>query len=321
VPQEIWYDNLKSAVNKVLRGSTREEQDSFVSFRTHYLFRAEFCNVRSGWEKGGVEGRVGYGRRNWLIGEGEFESWQALNQYLADRCRQNLQRRLRGRIETIGERLQAEQTHFLPLPDQPYPCCHTQSVRANTLALVTFATNRYSVPVAYTAEPLILRAYVDRIELSAGAQVIAVHARCWGREQDILNPYHYLSLLARRPRAFHHAQAIRAWRPQWPPVFEHYFAELRQRHETSQATRLFIEILQLGQTCSEAVLAAALEEALQRRCLAVADVRELVRRRLEPSPPPPAALAEHPHLAAIQVALPDLPQFDQLLSQLGGVGA
>jgi hypothetical protein len=51
------------------------------------------------------------------------------------------------------------------------------------------------------------------------------------------------------------------------------------------------------------------------------DVQELVRRRMEPSLPPPAALAEHPHLAAIQVALPDLPRFDQLLSQLGGVGA
>jgi hypothetical protein len=244
-----------------------------------------------------------------------------LNQHLAERSRQNLQRRLRGRTETIGERLEAERTHFLPLPAQPYPCCRTVPVRANTLALVTFATNRYSVPVAYAPEPLTLRAYADRMEISAGAEVIATHPRCWGREQDILDPYHYLSLLAQRPRAFHHARAIRAWRQEWPPVFERYFEELRRRHETSQATRLFIEILQWGRTCSEAVLAEALEEALQRRCFALVDVRELVRRRMEPPLPPPAALAEHPHLAAIQVALPDLPRFDQLLSQPGGVGA
>ena len=53
VPQELWYDNLKSAVEKILKGGKREEQDSFISFRSHYLYRAEFCNVRSGWRTHG----------------------------------------------------------------------------------------------------------------------------------------------------------------------------------------------------------------------------------------------------------------------------
>jgi transposase len=140
VPQELWYDNLANAVRKVLKGPQREEQESFISFRTHYLFRAEFCNPASGWEKGGVEGKVGYVRRNWLIGAGEFESWETLNSYLRDKCRQEQGRQLQGRSQTIGERLQEEQEAFRPLPERPYRCCKTVPVRANQLSLVSFGT-------------------------------------------------------------------------------------------------------------------------------------------------------------------------------------
>lgn len=319
VPREIWYDNLKSAVNKVLKGQNREETDNFISLRTHYLFQAQFCNVRSGWEKGGVEGRVGYTRRNWLIPPPEFDSWAELNAYLEEQCRQELARQLRGQTENIGQKLQREQAHFLPLPVHPFPCCKTIPVRANQLALVSFATNRYSVPSSHAHEKLLLRAYVDRIEISNGRQVIAVHPRCWAREQDILNPQHYLALLKQRPRAFAHAQAIRQWQATWPPVFDQYWAALKERHELTEATRLFISVLQLSQTASESDLAAALEQALAYHCFTPADVAELIRRLQEPQQPAPAVLTNQPHLNTIEVRQPDLAQFNQLLSWRGAV--
>lgn len=317
VPQEIWYDNLTIAVQKILKGSRREEQDRFISFRTHYLFQAEFCNPASGWEKGGVEGRVGYVRRNWLIGAGEFESWETLNSYLRERCRQDQGRRLRGMSQSIGERLQEEQAAMRPLPQRPFPCCKTVPVKANSLSLVHFGTNRYSVPVEVADEALTLRAYVDRIEISCGTEVVAVHGRCWDREQDLLTPQHYLSLLARKPRAFAHARAIREWQQVWPPIFDVYFELLKERYATSEATRYFVEVLQLSERYSEAQLATALEEAVGRRCLQVADVRELLRRLNEEGAPLPAPLVEHPRLANIQVQPPDLNRFNQLLAWMG----
>ena len=318
VPQEIWYDNLTNAVQKVLKGSRREEQDSFVSFRTHYLFQAEFCNPASGWEKGGVEGRVGYARRNWLIGAGDFESWEALNAYLRERCRQDQGRQLRGRAETIGARLQEEQAALRPLPERPYRCCKTIPVKANQLSLVSFGTNRYSVPTEKADEALTLRAYVDRIEVSCGLEVVAVHARCWQREQDLLNPQHYLSLLARRPRAFAHARAIREWRQGWPAIFDIYFDLLKQRYATAEATRHFVEVLKLSEHSGEAQLAIALEQAVERQCLQVADVRELLRRLSEDDAPFPARLTDHPQLAELQVKPPDLNRFNRLLTWMGG---
>ena len=318
VPAEIWYDNLTIAVQKVLQGRRREEQDSFLSFRTHYLYQAEFCNPASGWEKGGVEGRVGYARRNWLIGAGEFESWDALNIYLRKQCRQEQHRRLRGREQSIGERLQEEQAALRPLPAQPFRCCKTVAVRANSLSLVSFGTNRYSVPVEKAHEALTLRAYVDRIEISCGTEIVAVHARSWRREQDLLNPYHYLSLLARRPRAFAHARTIREWRQKWPSIFDVYFDVLKARFATSEATRSFVEVLKLGESYSETQLAAALEQALKRQCLHVSDIQELLRRQTEKEAPAAAQLTEHPQLAGIQVKAPDLNRFNQLLSWMGG---
>jgi transposase len=314
VSREIWYDNLKNAVHKILRGRGREEQTRFTSFRTHYLFQAEFCNVASGWEKGGVEGKVGYGRRNWLIDAPEFASWEVLNRYLWERCEVELQRQLRGRDQTIGERLEEEREQFRPLPRTPYRCCKTRPVRANKLSLVSYQTNRYSVPTDVAHEALTLHAYVDRIEISVGAEIVAVHRRCWGREQDILNPNHYLSLLAKRPRAFHHAKAIRQWQESWPAVFALYFEALQQRYERMEATRIFIRILQLGEKITETRLAAGMEEALRFHCYTVAGVSECLRRLGEQEQPAPAELADHPHLAGMAVEKPDIQQFNQLLS-------
>src|SRR6266852_5089507 len=37
------YDNLKSAVKKILRGHQREETARFIAFRSHWGFESEFC--------------------------------------------------------------------------------------------------------------------------------------------------------------------------------------------------------------------------------------------------------------------------------------
>jgi transposase len=63
VPHHIWYDNLKTAVQKVLRGHHRDEQPTFTVFRSHHLFESRFCNPREGHEKGLVENLVGYARQ------------------------------------------------------------------------------------------------------------------------------------------------------------------------------------------------------------------------------------------------------------------
>jgi transposase len=56
IPKEIVYDNLKTAVLKILSGSRRQEHEAFSSLKAHYLFDSIFCRPGEAHEKG-------YGKR------------------------------------------------------------------------------------------------------------------------------------------------------------------------------------------------------------------------------------------------------------------
>ena len=108
------YDNLTSAVRKILRGHRREETVRFVAFRSHWRFSAEFCNPAQGHEKGGIEGEGGYFRRNHLVPVPAVADLDALNASLLTDCRADEARVLAGRIETVGNTMNVERDHLLP---------------------------------------------------------------------------------------------------------------------------------------------------------------------------------------------------------------
>jgi len=51
VLRTLRYDNLASAVKKILRGRQRVETERVIAFRSHWGFRSEYCNPASGNEK------------------------------------------------------------------------------------------------------------------------------------------------------------------------------------------------------------------------------------------------------------------------------
>ena len=319
VPSTLVYDNLKVAVKRILEGRNREEQSAFVALRSHYLFESRFCTRQEAHEKGLVEGLVGYARRNWLVPVPEFATWDALNAYLLSKCQAEGQRRLRGMKETIGEALVQDRAAFLALPAQAYRCCVQHPVRANGFGLVSFKTNRYSVPADHAHERLWLRAFVDRVEISNGQQTLAVHPRCHGREQDILNPLHYLPLLEQRPGAWEQAKPIQEWQQRWPKAFDDYLAALRERLSTSQATREFVRVLRLHEEHPEALIAQGLEEALAAHCYTADGVKQIVMRLSEPTRDPAPLSEEQLPLADVQpVQWPEVGQFDRLLATVAG---
>jgi transposase len=323
VPGQLVYDNLKTAVNKVLKGRDREEQVSFVAFRSHYLFESRFCTPAQAHEKGLVEGLVGYSRRNFLVPMPEEATWDDLNSYLWEKCKAEGSRRLRGMQTTIGEALALEQQKLLPLPAKPFPCCRLHPVQANGFGLVTFQTNRYSVPAHHAHEAIWLRAFSDRVEITNGRKILAVHTRCYGREQDILNPLHYLPLLERRPGAWDHAKPIQEWRQSWPVVYDRYLAALQEHLTASQATREFVRILRLHEDYSEDIITQVLEKALECHCYSVDGVKQLVMRLTESleKPSPTSEMAEASIAASVEafavepVDWPEVGQFDRLLQR------
>ena len=69
-------------MRKILRGYQREETDRLIAFRSQWGFEAQFCNPARGNEKGGVEGEIGYFRRNHLVPVPKVKELVELNEYL-----------------------------------------------------------------------------------------------------------------------------------------------------------------------------------------------------------------------------------------------
>jgi len=305
VPHTVWYDRMSQAVKKALPGHRPEEQEAFIAFRSHYLFESRFCNPREAHEKGLVENLVGYARRNYMVPVPEVDSFRELNDLLRQRCLAEARRRLRGETQTIGKLWEQERPHLLPLPVHPFPCCRTVPVRPNRLSMVTFQTNRYSVPVEYASGVLLLRAFVDRVEITDGTRVVAVHERCYGREQDILDVFHYLPLLKQRPGAFDHAKPLKMWKR--PAVLDRYLARLRERLSYRAATMEFLRVVELCVTHSLDEVAVAVEQAMTLGSLGAGTVAYLLRANRTPREPA-AVLASAPACPAVQFR--DLSQYD-----------
>ena len=95
------YDNLKSAVKKILRGQQREETERLIAFRSHWGFQTEFCNPARGNEKGGVEGELGYFRRNYFVPVPRVQDLAELNALLLQGCQQDQQRKIAGKAMPV----------------------------------------------------------------------------------------------------------------------------------------------------------------------------------------------------------------------------
>jgi len=314
VPRRITYDNLKTAVYRILRGRNRQEQEAFVAFRSYYLFESRYCTPGQGHEKGGVESDVGYTRRNFLTPVPKVGSFAELNEDLREECLQDTNRRMRGQEQTIAELWEVEKTQLLPLPATNYPACASRPVKANPYSQVVFETNRYSAPAEYVGRQLVLRAYPFRVEILFLDKVIASHERCFEREKDVLDPLHYLGLLAQRPGAFEHAIPIRRWRKTWPLVYERLLEVLQERWPDGRGLREFIAILKLHREHSAHDVEQAIRTCLKQGSPRLDSIRLLLRHERAPELlASPLDLAGRPKLQGVGEQPVRLTQYDRLL--------
>jgi hypothetical protein len=116
VPYRIWFDNPATIVNKVLKDGERVLNETFTRFKNHYCFTSAFCNVGKGNEKGNVENKVGYLRRNLLVPVPRFDDLRTFNQRLLERCDEDMNRPHYKKETLIADLFAEDRTRFLPLP-------------------------------------------------------------------------------------------------------------------------------------------------------------------------------------------------------------
>ena len=310
--RRLRYDNLKSAVKKILRGYQREETERFIAFRSHWGFQAEFCNPARGNEKGGVEGEAGYFRRNHLVPVPQVKDLEELNVLLLEGCRADEQRRIAGKTHAVGEAMQIERERLLLLAAEGFDLAETSFPVVDGKGCVKVRTNWYSTPLAPGTRPRVklLPAYV---EVWQERECVARHERHFGRYEQVLDLEHYLEVLERKPGALAGSRPLQQWRERgrWPEGFDRLWRSLQERHGQQVGTREMIELLLLGKRQGWERLQQAVEEALELGATDAAAVRHLVAARELARPR--TELPELGELERYERPLPQVQEYDLLL--------
>jgi transposase len=299
------YDNLTTAVRKVLRGKGRVEQAEFTKFHAYYNFTPRFCNPASAHEKGGVEGLIGYVRRNYLVPIPEAESWEDLNDRLLQACLAYGDHRIRGREGTVNELFAGEQGQLLPLPETPFTVIQIISGKVDAYATVIVDKNRYSVPAFYAGLKVQVHLAVTHVEIFHNGKRLATHLRLFGNNKWQLNPDHYLELIQQRPEAFHGARPLRRWRETWPPCLEKLLARFQESQGETAGLKDFIAVLLLYRENGGEKIEAAVELALDHHLSSSQGVKHLLLQTK--SEPGFAPLQQWP-----ATITPDLSPYSQL---------
>jgi transposase len=328
---KVRYDNLKSAVASVL-GFTRArvETDRWTAFRSHYDLDAFYCQpgIAGAHEKGGVEGQIGWFRRNHLVPVPDVPSVQALNEMIDSWDADDEARRVGGRARTVGDLFGIERPLLKPLPEEPFETGRWFTPRVDRFAQVTVRTNRYSVPARLIGRRVRVLLHASDLVIYDGRAEVACHERLPGKSGARLDLDHYLEALVRKPGALPGATALEQARAagKFTPVHDAWWAAARKAHGDAAGTRALIQVLLLHRHTAHEHVVAGLAAALQAGAL-TADAVALEARKAadaddpagqEPAPAAPSAVAS---LTARRLdklppdarPLPSVAAYDQLL--------
>jgi len=283
------YDNLTTAVRKVLQGRNRTEQPGFSKFKAYYSFEPRFCNPASGHEKGGVEGLVGFARRNYMVPVPEAASLEELNEKILRQCLTYGNHKMAGRERKVDELYEEEKGHLLPLPEAVFANVQFYDGRIDKYATVTADKNRYSVPSRYVGFRVKVLFSVDRVEIFSGSRKLAAHERLYGNNKWRLDPDHYLELIQQRPMAFNSARPIRQWRKSWPDSLHLLLSRFCLAQGETQGIKDFISVLMFYRDYPAAEIHAAVELALEKSISSSDGVRHiLIYTNGDDAPPIPS---------------------------------
>jgi transposase len=316
VPKEVWWDNPKTVATTILLGRERRLHSRYAALAAHYAFNPMFCMPARGNEKPDAESTVKGVQRRFATPVPKVADLAELNSILRQRCiaeRERTVRSLFGPFK-IAPRFVEEQAAAAPLPNFEFDACVIRDAAAvDKYQTAAFDSNRYSVPRSFAHQTVTVKGYVDRVDFVAGGRVIASHPRSLARGQIIPDATHYLAALERKPAALDHSPVYRDWK--LPACFAAFRTRLEERHGAAPGTRRYIRILQLMIEHPMDRVRRALEDCSKEQIVSAEAVIERARSLAAID----AASRSGPSAACpglgpgVQVPLPDLKRFDELL--------
>src|SRR5437016_3108749 len=282
------YDNMKTAVETIFVGRERAYNRRFLQMCSHYLVDPVACTPASGWEKGQVENQVGQMRERLFTPRLRVKSYDELNAWLIEQCvlHARVHRHPEIREQTIWQMFEAERPSLVPYAG-PFDGFHAVPAAVSKTCLVRFDNNRYSVSAHAVGRPVEIRAYAERIELRQAGRIVGEHRRCFGRDQTVFDPWHYVPVLARKPGALRNGAPFKNW------ILPSGLERIRRKLAGAEdGDRQMVTILTAVLSDGLAAVEAACLEALREGVHSADVILNILARQREP-------------IAAITVITPD----------------
>ena len=263
---KIRYDNLNSAVKQVLFGRSRQENERWIAFKSHFGFASWYCRPghEGSHEKGGVEGEGGRFRRNHCVPMPVVDSIDELNALLEAADDADDARRIGNRTNSVGYDWAFEKLLLRPLPAEPFDTALTVTPRVDRYAQIMVRCNQYSVPARFIGHRLRVKLSASAVTVYDRTNVVAQHQRAIGKGAKVLDLDHYLEILHRKPGALPGATALAQARAAKKFTAEHeaFWAAARKAHGDAVGTRALVEVLLLHRHLDRADVLAGIAAAL-----------------------------------------------------------
>jgi hypothetical protein len=273
------YDNMKTAVETVFLGKDRRFNRRFLQMCGHYLIEPVACTPAAGWEKGQVENQVGTIRERLFAPRLRVASYEELNGWLLDQCiaRARADRHPEQSERTIWQVFEAERAALVPIGRRFDGFRATQAAVSKT-CLVRFDNNKYSVNARAVGRPVEIQAYAERLVIRQDGAIVGEHARRFGRDQTIYDPWHYVPVLTRKPGALRNGAPFKDW------LLPAHLESIRRRLKGSDdGDRQMVKILAAVLTDGLAAVEAACAEAQAGGVHSADVILNILARRRDPA--------------------------------------
>ena len=204
VPRKILFDNLTAAVT--IRNRNRKIAESFGRFCLHYGFEAKFCNIGCANEKGNVENKVGYSRRNWFVPIPSIQDISSFNQQLFQEAEEDLKRSHYEKGDSLEELFAQDRSELLVLPAVPFDVVRWDTATVDKYGRIKLDKLHYHGVPAGAGERVILKAYWDTVQvLNSNLEVTAQYPRIYHQNEEAVNWEAQFALFSRKPGATQHS--------------------------------------------------------------------------------------------------------------------
>jgi transposase len=262
VPRRGIYDNMKTAVKKILKGKYREWNPAFERLCAHYRIEPVACNPAAGWEKGQVEKQVSVDRLRFFTPIPKVNSLAEFNEQLMSRVRVYNQSKRHPKLKgySIQDVFEKEKPSLCSLP-RPFDGSRSKDVRVSSTCLVMFDRNNYSVDCRYAGKIVQCKAYANQLVFVYQGREISRHERRFGSGETSYDWQHYLPVLIRKPGALRNGAPFKQMG--LPDAIEHVRVHLQDNPKS------FIQILacivqtsihDVEQACEKAIAQKAISQ-------------------------------------------------------------